>query len=73
LTSQLLGCLTRAAGILAGPRYAAARGATIRTRIVNVVARLAHRARSVHLHLPEHWPWQGAWNTLFAAVYAVPL
>jgi hypothetical protein len=65
--------LTRAAGILAGPRYAAARGATIRTRIINVAARLAHRARGVHLHLPEHWPWQGAWNTLFAAVYAVPL
>lgn len=23
---------------------------------------LAHRARSIHLHLPEHWPWQAAWN-----------
>jgi hypothetical protein len=64
--------LTRAAGHLAGPRYAAARPATIRTRIINVAARLAHRARGIHLHLPEHWPWQGAWNNLFAAAYATP-
>jgi hypothetical protein len=28
--------LTRATGHLAGPRYATARGATIRTRIINV-------------------------------------
>jgi hypothetical protein len=64
--------LTRAAGHLAGPRYATARPATIRTRIINVAARLAHRARGIHLHLPEHWPWQGAWNNLFAAAYAAP-
>src|SRR5262249_34510877 len=44
--------LTRAAGHLAGPRYATARPATIRTRIINVAARLAHRARGIHLHLP---------------------
>jgi hypothetical protein len=64
--------LTRAAGHLAGPGYATARAATIRTRIINVAARLAHRARSIHLHLPEHWPWQTAWNNLFAAVHATP-
>jgi hypothetical protein len=54
---------------VAGPRYAVARSATIRTRIVNVAARLAHRARGIHLHLPEHWPWQNAWNNLLAAAY----
>jgi len=64
--------LTRAAGHLAGPRYAVARGATIRTRIINVAARLAHRARTIHLHLPEHWPWQQAWNNLFAAACTTP-
>jgi hypothetical protein len=64
--------LTRAAGHLAGPRYAAARPTTIRTRIINVAARLAHHARSIHLHLPDHWPWQTAWNNLFAAVHATP-
>jgi hypothetical protein len=64
--------LTRAAGHLAGPRYAVARTATIRTRIINVAARLAHHARGVHLHLPEHWPWQHAWSNLFATAYTAP-
>jgi Transposase DDE domain group 1 len=64
--------LTRAAGHLAGPGYRAARAATIRTRIINVAARLAHRARAIHLHLPERWPWQHAWDELFAAVHAPP-
>ena len=64
--------LTRAAGHLAAPHYAKARAATIRREIINVAARLAHRARTIHLHLPEHWPWQQAWNNLFAAVHAPP-
>ena len=64
--------LTRAAGRLAAPRYPAARAATIRTQIINVAARLAHRARSIHLHLPEAWPWQQAWENLFTAVHAPP-
>ena len=64
--------LTRAAGHLAAPRYATARAATIRTQIINVAARLAHRARTIHLYLPEHWPWQQAWNNLFTAVHAPP-
>jgi len=46
--------LTRAAGHLAGPAYAAARPATIRARLITIAARLAH---AIHLHLPEHWPW----------------
>jgi hypothetical protein len=64
--------LTRAAGHLAAPRYGSARAATIRTQIINVAARLAHRARTIHLHLPEHWPWQYAWDNLFTAVHAPP-
>lgn len=64
--------LTRAAGHLAGDRYRAARPATIRTRIINVAARLAHRARTIHLHLPEAWPWQTAWDNLFTTVHPPP-
>jgi hypothetical protein len=64
--------LTRAAGHLAGPGYAAARPATIRTRLVGVAARLAHRARTIHLHLPERWPWQTAFDNLFSAAHAAP-
>ncbi|MBQ0906737.1 IS1380 family transposase [Micromonospora sp. U21] len=64
--------LTRAAGHLAAGAYGNARPATIRTRIVNVAARLAHRARTIHLHLPEHWPWQPAFDNLFTAVQTAP-
>jgi hypothetical protein len=64
--------LTRAAGHLAAGAYSSARPATIRTRIINVAARLAHRARTIHLHLPEHWPWQAAFDNLFTAVPTTP-
>jgi hypothetical protein len=65
--------LTRAAGHLAAPHYAKARAATIRREIINVPARLAHRARTIHLHLPERWPWQNAWTNLFTAAHAPPI
>jgi hypothetical protein len=64
--------LTRTAGHLAAGPYAGARPATIRTRIINVAARIAHRARTIHLHLPEHWPWQAALDNLFTAVKTTP-
>ena len=64
--------LTRAAGVLAGPAYRSARPTTIRTRIISVAARLAHRARTVHLHLPEQWPWQAAFDNLFTTVHTRP-
>jgi hypothetical protein len=64
--------LTRAAGHLAGGGHAAARPASIRTRIITVAARLAHRARAIHLHLPDHWPWQAAFDNLFTAAHAPP-
>ena len=64
--------LTRAAGHLAAGAYATARPATIQTRIINVAARLAHRARTIHLHLPEHWPWQAAFDNLHTAVHPAP-
>ena len=64
--------LTRTAGHLAAGAYTHARPATIRTRIINVAARLAHRARTIHLHLPEHWPWQAAFDNLFTAVHPAP-
>jgi hypothetical protein len=64
--------LTRAAGHLAAGVWTTARPATIRARIINVAARLAHRARTVHLHLPEHWPWQAAFDNLHTATYTAP-
>src|SRR5574342_5824 len=64
--------LTRAAGHLASPQHARARGATIRTQLVNVAARVARGARTVWLHLPDYWPWQHALSRLYAAVHAAP-
>jgi hypothetical protein len=64
--------LVRAAGCLTGPRYAKARTATIRRDLINIPARLAHRARRVIVHLPAHWPWQQHWQALFTNVHSPP-
>ena len=45
--------------------HTAARGATLRRRIVNIPARLARPQRRPVLHLPSHWPWAQAWTTLW--------
>ena len=57
--------LLRAAATLAGARHRTARGATLRRHLVNVPARLARPQRKPILHLPTHWPWEPAWNTLW--------
>jgi hypothetical protein len=62
--------LLRAAGTLTGKgRYAVARGATLRTHLINVPARLARPQRRPVLHLPTHWPTANAWLTLWRAVF----
>ena len=64
--------LLRAAGTLTGTRrYAVARGATLRTHLINIPARLARPQRRSVLHLPAHWPRTGAWLTLYRAVYTI--
>jgi hypothetical protein len=63
--------LLRAAGTLTqSPRYAVARGATLRTQLINVPARFARPQRRSTLHLPAHWPRAQAWLSLWKAVYA---
>ena len=62
--------LLRAAATLTGTaRYAVARGATLRTHLINVPARLARPQRQPFLHLPKHWPrakpWLGLWTAVF--------
>jgi hypothetical protein len=61
--------LLRAAGTLASPRHAVARGATIRRQIVAVPARIARPQRQRVLHLPAHWPWDQAWTRLWDNVF----
>ena len=62
--------LTRAAATLTGDDHLSrATTGTIRRTLVSVPARVASRARRLHLHLPTHWPWQKAWERLYAAVF----
>ena len=65
LCAALAHNLLRAAATLAGPQHAAARGATLRRKIVNLAARLARPQRRPVLHLPHHWPWADAWLQLW--------
>jgi hypothetical protein len=62
--------LLRAAGTLAGAaRYAVARGATLRSHLINVAGRLARPQRQAVLHMPRHWPRTDAWLALWRAVF----
>jgi len=65
--------LLRAAGILAAGGLGKARGATIRTQIINLAARVSCHARHITLHLPLRWPWQQAWDNLFTATHPPPV
>ncbi|WP_202863559.1 IS1380 family transposase [Ornithinimicrobium avium] len=62
--------LTRAVGVLASTFHARARPATIRDELIKIPARIANRARRLHLHLPTNWPWQNAWQGMFTHAYA---
>ena len=64
--------LLRATGVIAGTRYAVARGATLRRKIVNIPARLARPQRRPILHLPSHWPWAQSWLALWRNIIGYP-
>jgi hypothetical protein len=64
--------LTRAAGTLASAFHAKATTATIRAQLITVPGRLARSARRIVIHLPQHWPWQHAWQHLADAVAQPP-
>jgi hypothetical protein len=58
--------LLRAAGALASPRHARARGATIRADLIDVAGRIARHGRGrITLHLPEFWHREQDWMDLF--------
>jgi hypothetical protein len=64
--------LTRAAATITGTALAKATTATIRRKIIVVPARVASSGRRIRLHLPQAWPWDAAWSTLFAHTTAPP-
>jgi len=60
--------LVRAAGCLASPHHAKARGATIRADLISVAARIARSGRGyLTLHLPLAWHRQDQWLSMFQA------
>ena len=60
--------LLRAAGCLASPFHARARGATIRADLISVAARIARTGRGyLTLHLPLGWHRAAEWMSLFQA------
>lgn len=62
--------LTRAAATLTGAsELARATTPTIRRKLINIPARAATTARRVRLHLPQHWPWENAWQSLYDAIF----
>jgi hypothetical protein len=48
------------------------RWATLRTRIINIPARIATTGRRLVLHLPSHWPWARAWESLWSTATGPP-
>ena len=63
LTCAAISCnLLRAAGALASPACAAARGATLRRDLIGVAARIARHGRGhITLHLPDGWHRHAEW------------
>lgn len=62
--------LARATAVAAAMRTT--RWATLRTRIINLPARIASTGRRLVLHLPTHWPWAPGWTTLWQAATSPP-
>jgi hypothetical protein len=61
--------LVRAAGTLASPPFAKARGTTIRRDLIAVAARTARHGRG---HLPKGWHCKQEWLNLWDATRGPP-
>lgn len=62
--------IARATAVAAQMR--SARWATLRTRIINIPARIATTGRRLALHLPQHWPWTSSWELLWSTATGPP-
>lgn len=62
--------IARATAVAAAMRTA--RWATLRTRIINIPARIATTGRRLVVHLPRHWPWTPNWEQLWPTATGPP-
>lgn len=44
----------------------------MRTRLINIPARVAFTSRRLDLHLPTHWSWQAAGTNLWTTATGPP-
>ena len=64
--------LMRTGATIIGGAMARVRAMTLRTRIITIPARIAHRARRLILHLPTDWKWAEAFDRLWATALSPP-
>src|SRR3546814_20672492 len=64
--------IARAVDALGAPGRARARWASVRTRLINVPARIAATGHRLVLHLPRDLPWAQALPTSFTATTYPP-
>ena len=64
--------LSRAAGVLAGGKLGKARTATIRSKLINIPARLFYSATIYTLHLPASSRRERPFMTMFDNILAPP-
>jgi hypothetical protein len=64
--------LQRAIGAIAGGDLANAKTATLRTRLIQIPARITRSARRLTVHLPTNWRWDEPFMRLFDAAHAPP-
>ena len=62
--------IARATAVAAAMRTA--RWATLRTKIINIPARIATTGRRLVVHLPRHWPWATGWEVLWSTATGPP-
>jgi hypothetical protein len=63
--------LARAGAVAAG--HAKVRWASLRTKIINVPARIAATGRRLIMHLPTRWPWATGWTRLWTTATGPPV
>ncbi len=62
--------LARATAVAASMRRS--RWASVRTKIINIPARIATTSRRLDLHMPADWPWATEWELLWSTATGPP-
>lgn len=72
VTAAITHNLLRAATTMIGGTMARARALSLRQKIINIPARIAHRARRLILHLPTRWKWAHYFSRFWKTTLSPP-